>query len=168
MPIYQLDDYIPRIDPSAYVADSADLIGQVVLEAGVSIWSHVAIRADNEPIVIGEGSNVQEGSVLHVDRGCPMHIGPHVTVGHQAMLHGCTIESGALIGMQAIVLNNAVIGKNCLIGAGAIVPEAAASPITRWSSVSARSSVNCPQKKSPTCMPEPVTMSNAGSTTRRP
>ncbi|OZI74177.1 gamma carbonic anhydrase family protein [Bordetella genomosp. 12] len=123
MPIYQLDDYIPRIDPSAYIADSADLIGQVVLEAGVSIWSHVAIRADNEPIVIGRDSNVQEGSVLHVDRGCPMHIGPGVTVGHQAMLHGCTIETGALIGMQAIVLNNAVVGKNCLIGAGAIVPE---------------------------------------------
>ncbi len=123
MAIYQLDDFIPAIDPSAYVADSADLIGQVILKANTSIWSNVSIRADNDTITISERSNVQEGSVLHVDEDCPMLIGPDVTVGHQAMLHGCTIGSGSLIGMQAIVLNRAVIGKNCLIGAGAIVPE---------------------------------------------
>ncbi|AUL46732.1 gamma carbonic anhydrase family protein [Bordetella trematum] len=123
MAIYQLDDFIPAIDPSAYVADSADLIGQVILKANTSIWSNVSIRADNDTITISERSNVQEGSVLHVDEGCPMLIGPDVTVGHQAMLHGCTIGAGSLIGMQAIVLNRAVIGKNCLIGAGAIVPE---------------------------------------------
>ncbi|OZI58230.1 gamma carbonic anhydrase family protein [Bordetella genomosp. 4] len=123
MPIYQLDDLIPTIDPSVYVAESADIIGNVTLQAGVSIWSHVSIRGDNAPIVIETGSNIQESSVLHVDEGCPMTIGPGVTVGHQAMLHGCTIREGALIGMQAIVLNNAVVGRNCLIGAGAIIPE---------------------------------------------
>ncbi|CAM4104712.1 Gamma carbonic anhydrase family protein [Bordetella tumbae] len=123
MPIYQLDDLIPTIDPSVYVAESADIIGNVTLQAGVSIWSHVSIRGDNAPIVIETGSNIQESSVLHVDEGCPMTIGPGVTVGHQAMLHGCTIHEGALIGMQAIVLNNAVVGRNCLIGAGAIIPE---------------------------------------------
>ena len=95
MPIYQLDDLIPRIDPAAYVADSADIIGNVTLEAGVSIWSNVSIRGDNDAILIKSGTNIQEGSVLHVDDGCPM----------------------------AIVLNNAVIGRNCLIGAGAIIPE---------------------------------------------
>src|SRR3546814_6672288 len=81
------------------------------------------IRADNEPIVVGQGSNIQEGAVLHVDPGCPLTIGQDVTVGHQAMLHGCTIHDGALVGIQAVVLNNAVIGKNCLVGAGAVVTE---------------------------------------------
>lgn len=128
MPIYQLDDQIPAIDPSVYVADSADVIGDVTLQAGVSIWSHVSIRGDNAPIIIEAGSNIQESSVLHVDEGCPMTIGPNVTVGHQAMLHGCTIHEGALIGMQAIVLNRAVIGRNCLIGAGAIIAEGKVIP----------------------------------------
>ena len=123
MPIYQLDDLVPSIDPDTYVSDSADLIGNVTLEAGVSIWSHVSIRADNAPIVIRRNSNIQESTVMHVDEGCPLTIHENVTVGHQAMLHGCTILEGALIGMQAIVLNNAVVGRNCLIGAGAIVPE---------------------------------------------
>lgn len=128
MPIYQLDDHTPVIDPSVYVADSADVIGNVTLQAGVSIWSHVAIRGDNAPIVIQRGTNIQESSVLHVDEGCAMDIGPMVTVGHQAMLHGCTILEGALIGMQAIVLNNAVVGRNCLVGAGAIIPEGRVIP----------------------------------------
>jgi len=128
MPIYQLEDLIPTIDPSVYIADSADIIGNVTLQTGVSIWSHVAIRGDNAPIVIQAGTNIQESSVLHVDEGCPMTIGPNVTVGHQAMLHGCTIHEGALIGMQAIVLNNAVVGRNCLIGAGAIIPEGKVIP----------------------------------------
>lgn len=123
MPLYELDGEAPVIDASAYIADSADLIGRVRLEAGVSIWSHVSIRADNDTILIQEGTNIQESSVLHVDAGQPMSIGPNVTVGHQAMLHGCTIGAGSLIGMQAIVLNGAVIGKNVLVGAGAIIPE---------------------------------------------
>ncbi|MBC7203016.1 MAG: gamma carbonic anhydrase family protein [Pusillimonas sp.] len=123
MPIYQFKNLKPSIDPDTFIFDSADIIGDVRLAAGVSVWSNVAIRGDNAPITIGQGSNVQEGSVLHVDQGIPLTIGRHVTVGHQAMLHGCTIHDGALIGMQAVVLNNAVIGKNCLIGAGAIIPE---------------------------------------------
>ena len=123
MAIYQFDTLAPQIDDDTFVFDSADIIGDVRLAAGVSIWSNVNIRGDNAPIVIGRNSNIQEGSVLHVDSGVPMAIGENVTVGHQAMLHGCTILDGALIGMQAIVLNNAVIGRNCLIGAGAIVPE---------------------------------------------
>src|SRR3546814_54380 len=86
------------------------------------------IRADNEPIVVGQGSNIQEGAVLHVDPGCPLTIGQDVTVGHQAMLHGCTIHDGALVGIQAVVLNNAVIGKNCLVGAGAVVTEGKSFP----------------------------------------
>jgi carbonic anhydrase/acetyltransferase-like protein (isoleucine patch superfamily) len=123
MAIYQYEALVPTIDPDTFVFDSADLIGDVRLAAGVSIWANVSIRADNAPIVIGRNSNIQEGSVLHVDVGVPMRIGENVTVGHQAMLHGCTIHDGALIGIQAVVLNNAVIGRNCLIGAGAIIPE---------------------------------------------
>jgi len=123
MAIYRFENLIPSIDEDTFVFDSADIIGDVRLAAGVSIWSNVSIRGDNAPIIIGRNSNIQEGSVLHVDEGVPMTIGENVTVGHQAMLHGCTILDGALIGMQAIVLNNAVIGRNCLIGAGAIVPE---------------------------------------------
>jgi len=128
MAIYQLDSLTPAIDPSAYIADSADIIGDVTLQAGVSIWSHVAIRGDNAPIVIQAGSNIQESSVLHVDEGCPLTVGPGVTVGHQAMLHGCVIHEGSLIGMQAIVLNKAVVGRNCLVGAGAIIPEGRVIP----------------------------------------
>ncbi|RII84072.1 gamma carbonic anhydrase family protein [Neopusillimonas maritima] len=123
MPIYQFKNLTPNIDPDTFIFDSADIIGDVHLAAGVSIWSNVAIRGDNARITIGEGSNVQESSVLHVDEGVPLNIGRRVTVGHQAMLHGCTIQDGALIGMQAIVLNHAVVGRNCLIGAGAIIPE---------------------------------------------
>lgn len=123
MAIYQLENLVPAIDADTFIFESADIIGNVTLESGVSIWSNVSIRGDNAPIRIGRGSNVQESSVLHVDEGVPLTIGENVTIGHQAMLHGCTIRDGALIGMQAIVLNNAVIGSNCLIGAGAIVPE---------------------------------------------
>ncbi|NLY63670.1 MAG: gamma carbonic anhydrase family protein [Alcaligenaceae bacterium] len=128
MAIYQIDDLAPKIDPSAFVFENATLIGNVTLAANVSIWANVSIRADNDSITIDEGSNVQEGSVLHVDAGTPLYIAKNVTVGHQAMLHGCTIGEGSLIGMQAIVLNNAIIGKNCIIGAGAIVPEGKVIP----------------------------------------
>jgi len=128
MAIYQFEGIAPVIHEDTFIFDSADLIGDVTLEAGVSIWAHASIRGDNAAILIGRNSNVQENSVLHVDTGIPLTIGENVTVGHQAMLHGCTIEDGALIGMQAIVLNNARIGRNCLIGAGAIIPEGRAIP----------------------------------------
>jgi carbonic anhydrase/acetyltransferase-like protein (isoleucine patch superfamily) len=128
MTCYKLGDLAPHIDDSAFVAAEATVIGQATLSANTSIWPGAVIRADNEPIVIGQGSNVQEGAVLHVDPGCPLTIGQDVTVGHQAMLHGCTIHDGALIGIQAIVLNKAVIGKNCLVGAGAVVTEGKSFP----------------------------------------
>lgn len=123
MAIYQLGADAPDIHPSAYVAESANLIGKVILEAGSSVWFGVTIRGDNEAITVGENSNVQENSVLHTDPGFPLCIGKNVTVGHQAMLHGCTIGDGCLVGIQAVVLNGAKIGKNCLIGAGALVTE---------------------------------------------
>ena len=106
-----------------YIAPTATVIGDVTLEKGASIWFGAVLRADNEPIVIGEGSNVQENSVLHVDPGFPLTLGKGVTVGHMAMLHGCTIGDNTLIGIGAVVLNGAKIGKNCLIGAKALVTE---------------------------------------------
>lgn len=123
MAIYQLGQRVPKIDPSAYVFDTASVIGTVILGARVSIWPYATLRGDNEPIVIGDDSNVQECSVLHTDPGVPLTIGRQVTIGHQAMLHGCTIGDGSLIGIQAVILNGAVIGRNCLIGAGALVTE---------------------------------------------
>lgn len=123
MTIYQLGDDAPEIDASAFVADNAVVIGKVRLDAGASLWYGVTLRGDNEPIHIGANSNVQEGAVLHTDPGYPMQIGTGVTIGHQAMLHGCTVGDGALIGIQAVVLNGAVIGKGCLVGAGALVTE---------------------------------------------
>jgi len=123
MAVYQLDERAPQIDPSAFVAAEATLIGLIRLERDVSVWPGATLRGDNEPIVVGEGSNIQEGAVLHTDPGCPLTIGSHVTVGHQAMLHGCTIGAGSLIGIQAVVLNRAIIGRNCLVGAGALVTE---------------------------------------------
>jgi carbonic anhydrase/acetyltransferase-like protein (isoleucine patch superfamily) len=128
MAIYQLDDIAPRIHADAYIADSADIIGDVTLEEDVSIWPQVTIRGDNAPIIIRAGSNIQESSVLHVDEGHGLTVEARVTVGHQAMLHGCTIREGALVGIQAIVLNDAVVGRNCLIGAGAIIPEGRVIP----------------------------------------
>ena len=123
MAIYQFGEHTPQIDPSAYVVDSANIIGRVRLDANASIWFGVTIRGDNELISIGENSNVQENCVLHTDKGYPMAIGKQVTIGHLAMLHGCTVGDGSLIGIQAVILNNAKIGKNCLVGAGALVTE---------------------------------------------
>ncbi|MBP5992198.1 MAG: gamma carbonic anhydrase family protein [Piscinibacter sp.] len=123
MAIYQLDDDIPRIADTAWVADSAQVIGRVELQEGASVWFGAVLRGDNEWITIGRGSNVQDGTVMHTDMGYPLTIGAHVTIGHQAMLHGCTIGDGSLIGIQAVVLNNAKIGRNCLVGAGALVTE---------------------------------------------
>jgi carbonic anhydrase/acetyltransferase-like protein (isoleucine patch superfamily) len=123
MPRYRFRGNAPQIPSSTYVAETASVIGRVVLGEDTSVWPGAVIRADSEPIVIGEGSNVQDCAVLHVDPGVPMTIGRRVTVGHQVMLHGCTIGDGCLIGIQAIVLNHAVIGKECLVAAGAIVTE---------------------------------------------
>ena len=123
MAIYKLGEHAPTIHETVFVADAATVIGKVTLKENASVWSGAVIRGDNELIVVGEGSNVQEGSVLHTDPGFPLTIERNVTIGHQAMLHGCTIKEGALIGIQAVVLNGAVIGRNCLVGAGAVVTE---------------------------------------------
>src|SRR5947207_1192302 len=123
MTIYKLEDNAPEISASAYVAREATVTGKVRLENNVSIWPGAVLRGDNEPIVIGPESNVQEGAVLHTDPGFPLQVGTRVTIGHQVMLHGCTIGDGALIGIQAVIMNGAKIGKNCLVGAGAIVTE---------------------------------------------
>tara|TARA_R110000787_G_scaffold20888_1_gene62182 strand:- start:747 stop:1265 length:519 start_codon:yes stop_codon:yes gene_type:complete len=121
--IYALDGIAPQIDQGAWVAPDANLIGKVVLEAGASVWFGCTLRGDNEEIRVGKGSNVQENCVLHTDIGYPLVIGANCTVGHKAMLHGCTIGAGSLIGMGATVLNGAKIGKGCLIGAGALITE---------------------------------------------
>ena len=123
MAIYQLDEHSPEIHPTAYIADSATLIGKVRLGESVSVWFGATIRGDNDRIDVGDFSNIQEGTVLHTDQGYPLHIGKGVTVGHQAMLHGCTIGDGSLVGIQAVILNGAKIGRNCLVGAGALVTE---------------------------------------------
>ncbi|TVQ34519.1 MAG: gamma carbonic anhydrase family protein [Geminicoccaceae bacterium] len=123
MPIYALDDAIPEIDPTAWIAPTAVLIGRVKVLPGATIWFGAVIRADNEPITIGEGSNVQENCVMHTDPGYPLVVGPNVTVGHLAMLHGCTIGEGSLVGIGATILNGAVIGARCLVGAHALIPE---------------------------------------------
>ncbi len=123
MAIYALDNNTPQIHPSAWIADNASVIGDVSLAAGSSVWYGAVVRGDNAPIRIGAGSNVQENSVLHSDPGFPLDVGANVTIGHQVMLHGCTIGDGSLIGIQAVVLNGAKIGRNCLVGAGALVTE---------------------------------------------
>ncbi|SLN12950.1 gamma carbonic anhydrase family protein [Roseisalinus antarcticus] len=123
MTLYALDAHRPEMDPSAWVAPGAHVIGKVVLEADTGIWFGSTLRGDNEPIVVGRGSNVQENCVLHTDMGFPLTIGAGCTIGHKAMLHGCTIAENSLIGMGATVLNGARIGRNCLIGAGALVTE---------------------------------------------
>lgn len=123
MAVYALQDTVPQVHGSAWVADSATVIGNVRLEADASVWYGAVIRGDNEAITVGRGSNVQDGSVLHTDHGFPLTLGEGVTVGHQAVLHGCSIGDGSLVGIQAVVLNGARIGRNCLVGAGALVTE---------------------------------------------
>ncbi|MES2842592.1 gamma carbonic anhydrase family protein [Hydrogenophaga sp.] len=123
MALYELDGTAPRVAESAWVADNAQVIGNVVLGEDSSVWFGVTVRGDTETITIGRGSNVQDGSVLHADVGLPLNIGENVTVGHQVMLHGCTIGDGSLIGIGAVVLNGAKIGKHCLVGAGSLVTE---------------------------------------------
>lgn len=121
--IYELDGIRPQIDPTAWVAPTAVLIGNVIVEAGANIWFGAVLRGDNEPITVGAGSNVQENAVLHTDMGFPLTIGANCTIGHKAMLHGCTIEAGSLIGMGATLLNGAKIGAGSLVGACALVTE---------------------------------------------
>lgn len=123
MAVYQLDQYVPEIADSAWVADSAEVIGRVSLGADVSVWFKAVLRGDSEQLLIGAGTNIQDGSVLHADHGFPLVLGEGVTVGHQCMLHGCTVGDYSLIGIGAVVLNGARIGKNCLVGAGALVTE---------------------------------------------
>lgn len=123
MAVYRLDDLEPRIAPSAWVADSAQVIGDVVLGENASVWFGAVLRGDTATLTIGRNSNVQDNSVLHADPGVPTTIGENVTVGHQVMLHGCTVGDGSLIGIGAVVLNGAKIGRNCLVGAGALVTE---------------------------------------------
>jgi carbonic anhydrase/acetyltransferase-like protein (isoleucine patch superfamily) len=123
MAIYELDGVAPEVAESAWVAGSAEVMGNVRLAEDASVWFGAVVRGDCESISIGEGSNIQDASVLHADHGKPLVVGRHVTVGHQVMLHGCTIGDESLIGIGAVVLNGAKIGRNCLVGAGALVTE---------------------------------------------
>lgn len=121
--LYALGTARPSVGEHTWIAPNASLIGDVRLGSEVSVWFNAVLRADNDVIAVGSGSNIQDGAVLHVDTGHPLHIGEYVTVGHKAMLHGCTIGDGCLIGMNAVVLNDAVIGRHCLIGANALITE---------------------------------------------
>ena len=123
MPLYSIDNFKPAVAAGAWVAPSADLIGDVRLGARASIWFGAIIRADNTPITIGEETNIQDGAIGHSDPGVPLTIGARVTVGHQAILHGCTIADDCLIGMGAKILNRAVLATECLVGAGALITE---------------------------------------------
>lgn len=123
MALYELDGAVPQVAATAWIADSAQVIGKVVLAEGASVWFGAVVRGDTETIYIGRNSNVQDASVLHTDIGQPLTIGDNVTVGHKVVLHGCTIGDGSLIGIGAVVLNGAKIGKRCLVGAGSLVTE---------------------------------------------
>ncbi len=123
MAIYRLDKDEPRLATTAWVADSAQVIGRVAMGEDSSIWFGVVARGDTEWLTLGDRTNVQDGSVLHADRGFPLTLGCDVTVGHQVMLHGCTVGDGSLIGIQSVVLNGAKIGKHCLVGAGSVITE---------------------------------------------
>lgn len=129
MPLYEIDGKSPVLeDGTPWVAPSADLIGDVRLAAGSSVWFGAVIRGDNTPIIVGTDSNIQEGAMLHSDPGAPLTIGARCTIGHHAVLHGCTIEDEVLIGMGAIILNRAVIGAGSIVGAGALVTEGKVFP----------------------------------------
>ena len=121
--IYALDGIKPQIHETVWIAPGCHIIGKIALHKDASVWFGVTLRGDNEWITIGEGSNVQENTVMHTDPGCPLTIGTNCTIGHKAMLHGCTIEDNSLIGIGAVILNGAKIGKNCIIGANALITE---------------------------------------------
>jgi carbonic anhydrase/acetyltransferase-like protein (isoleucine patch superfamily) len=123
MAIYELDGVAPQLGAGAWVADSAQVMGDVVLADNASVWFGAVLRGDTATISIGANSNVQDLSVIHADHGVPTTIGENVTIGHQVMLHGCTVGDNSLIGIQAVVLNNAKIGRNCIVGAGSVVTE---------------------------------------------
>lgn len=128
MPVYRLDGATPHIASGAMVLDEATLIGRINLANDVSVWPGAVLRGDNEPITVGEGSNLQDGCVVHTDPGHPVIIGRQATVGHLAMLHGCTIGDGTLVGMNATLLNGAEISENCIIGAGALITSGKSFP----------------------------------------
>jgi carbonic anhydrase/acetyltransferase-like protein (isoleucine patch superfamily) len=128
MTVYKLGEHTPEVHPSAYVAPNATIVGKVVLGENSTVWFGATLRGDNETICIGPGSNVQDSAVLHTDPGFPLSIAARVSIGHQAMLHGCTVGEGTLIGIQTVVLNGAVIGSGCLVGAGAIITEGKSFP----------------------------------------
>jgi carbonic anhydrase/acetyltransferase-like protein (isoleucine patch superfamily) len=128
MPLYALSGKQPTVPDNGFIAPGAHVVGDVQLGARVGVWFGAVIRGDNEPIVIGEDTNIQDGAILHSDPGFPLIIGAKVTIGHRAIVHGCRIGDGTLIGMGAIILNNAVIGRNCLVGAGALVTEGKSFP----------------------------------------
>lgn len=135
MAIYKLNEQTPVVHESVYVDEHAVVIGNVNLQEQVSVWPQAVLRGDNEKISVGQGTNVQEGAVLHTDPGFPLTIGAEVTIGHQAMLHGCSIGEGSLIGIQAVILNGASIGRNSLVAAGALVTEGKSFPdgsLMRW------------------------------------
>ncbi|HUR78948.1 MAG TPA: gamma carbonic anhydrase family protein [Acidimicrobiales bacterium] len=123
MPVYSFGDLTPQIHPDAFVAENATIVGNVVLEAGSSVWYGCVLRSEFSQIVIGEGSNVQDTTVMHTDPGVPLVVGKGVTIGHAAMIHGATLEDGCLIGLHATVLNGAVVGAQSLVAAGALVKE---------------------------------------------
>lgn len=128
MPVYRLGDRVPRLAAGVWVAPNATVIGDVRLADNVSIWWNAVLRGDNDPIAIGENSNIQDGSVLHTDEGVPLAVGRDVTVGHLVMLHGCSVGDGSLIGIKSVILNGAVIGRQCLIGANTLIPEGKVIP----------------------------------------
>ena len=123
MAIYRLDDRAPRLHPSAWVADSATVLGDVELDEDANVWFGAVLRGDTERLRVGRGSNVQDGSVVHADPGSPTTIGEDVTIGHMVMLHGCTIGDGSLVGIGSVILNGARIGRHCLVGARSLVTE---------------------------------------------
>ena len=130
MTVYALGDKTPQLPPQGeyWIAPNAVVLGDVILESGASIWFNAVLRGDTDTLSVGENSNIQDGSILHADEGVPLLIGRDVTVGHKAMLHGCTVGDNSLIGIGAVVLNGAVIGKNCLIGANSLIPEGKVIP----------------------------------------
>ena len=130
MTVYALGDKKPQLPPQGeyWIAPNAVVLGDVILESGASIWFNAVLRGDTDTLSVGENSNIQDGSILHADEGVPLLIGRDVTVGHKAMLHGCTVGDNSLIGIGAVVLNGAVIGKNCLIGANSLIPEGKVIP----------------------------------------
>jgi carbonic anhydrase/acetyltransferase-like protein (isoleucine patch superfamily) len=126
--LYALEDKAPQLAGDNWVADNAAVIGDVRLGKGASVWFGCTVRGDNDPVTIGENTNIQDGTVLHTDVGVPLVIGANVTVGHQVMLHGCTIGENTLVGIQSVILNRARIGRNSIVGAGSLVPEGKSFP----------------------------------------